>query len=141
MIERSLERLLQFAHAGNDAGIDQRIEISEPFGFLLQVIEEAQSLHVFLGQRGNVGLSENLKQRDLERRKRKRAVKAVTAALPLAGHARMTIKKGRDQVGLVAMDFARIFGASKIAEHRLGDFWIGIGRKGPAQHGRSNSEI
>ena len=141
MIEGCIERLLQVAHPGNDAGFEQRIQIAEALSFFLQLIEAAQDLDVLIGQRRRISVGENLQQRDFERRKGKRTIKSKTAALPLAGHPRMTIQKSRNQVSLVAMNIASIFVASKIPKHRLGNFRVGVGRKGPSQHGWSDCQV
>src|SRR5580698_2611568 len=141
MIKGSIERLFEFANARNDARFEQRIEIAEALCFLLQVIEEAQGLHVFVGERRNVSVGENLEQRDFERRKWQSAVEAVSAALPLARDARMAIQKSRDQISLVAMKLGGLTIPSKVTEHRLSDLRVSIRCEGPPQHGWRDGHV
>src|SRR5580692_4252317 len=53
----------------------------------------------------------------------------------------MTIEESRDQISLVAMNFADIAVTSEVTEHRLGNFGVGVRRKSPSQHGGSNRQI
>ena len=102
MVERRIERLFQLADPCDDFRIEQRIQVAGSLRLLLQRIETPQQLHVFLGKRGHIGVGQNFDQGDLERRKRKRAVKTIAAALPLSGDAGVAIKKCSDQIGFVA---------------------------------------
>ncbi len=122
MIKGSIQPALQFAHSRNDAGIDERIEIAIAGNLFAQGIEVSQQLHVFFGQRGHVGIGENFDQGDFEGRKRQRSVQSIAVLLPLARDAGMAVKKSGNQVGFIAVDFAGLAAAHKIAKQSLGDF-------------------
>src|SRR5579871_2325812 len=96
---------------------------------------------MLFGKRWNVAVGQNLDQRDFEWRQRKSAIQAVSALLPLAGDARMTVEKGRDQIGFVAIDIAGFPPAHKIAQQRFGYFRIGLWRKSLAQHRRCDRHV
>ena len=91
VVERRIERLFQFPHACDDFGIEQRIQVLAGKRLFLQRIEAPQQLNVFLGQRRRIGVREDFNQRDLERRKRERAIKTIAAAVPLSGDAGVAI--------------------------------------------------
>ena len=141
MVERRIQRLFEFPDPGDDLRLEQRVQVAAVLGFLLQRIETPQQLHVFLGQKGHVGVGENFNQGDLEGRKRKRTVEPEAAALPLSRHARVAVEKCRDQVGLVAVYVAGIFLAGEIAQNGFGDFGVGLGGKCTSQHGRRDGLV
>src|SRR3984893_11457740 len=116
MIEGRIEPLLQFAHPGNDSGVDQRVEITKTANLLAQRIEAPQQLHVLFGEGGNIGVSQDLNQRNLEGRERQRAIKAIAASLSLALNPRMAIEKSGDQVSFVPVDIAGLAAAHKVPE-------------------------
>ena len=126
MIERRIQRLFEFADPGDDFRVEQRVQVAAVLGFLPQRVETPQQLHVFLGKEGHIIVGENFNQSDLERRKRKRTVEPKAAALPLSRHARMAVKKCRDQVGLVAVYVTGVFLASEITQDGFGDFGVGL---------------
>jgi hypothetical protein len=68
MIKRSIEPLLQLAHAADYSGIDEGVEVAEAGNFFAQRIEPAQQLHVLFRQGGNIGVGENLDQCNFEGR-------------------------------------------------------------------------
>src|SRR5581483_3861098 len=71
MIEREVERLLEFANPLDDSGIEQRVEVSEGIGLLMERTDAAKLLHMLFGKRRYVGVGENFNQRDFEGRERK----------------------------------------------------------------------
>src|SRR6266550_3700560 len=116
MIERIAKRSLQFADARNNAGIHERIEILKTIGLVEQGTKLAQPLHVLFRKDRSVRFRQNLEERNLERRKRKRSIETVTASLPLPRNARMAEQKRSHEIGLVAVGGGIIAVAGKVSE-------------------------
>src|SRR6202022_999332 len=141
MVEGGIEGLLQLADAGYDLGIEQSIEAAVILALLLKRIESAQELDVLLGKRGDIAVSQNFNQRNLEGREGERAVESIAAPFPLSGDAGVTVKESGHQVGLVAVYVAGVFLAGKIAEQGFGDFRVRLNGEGAPQHGGSDGLI
>src|ERR1700730_8190446 len=130
MKKRAFQRLLKLTHRLNDAGLEQRVQVTKAQHLFLQRIEAAQDLDMFFRKRWQFGVRQNFNERDLERRKRQRSVQTVAALLPLARDARMTIEEGGDNVGLIAVGVAAFFFADEIPQHGFSDFRVGVVVKG-----------
>ena len=141
MIKRRIQPLLQFAHARDHAGIHERVEIAEACNFFAHRIEAPQQLHVLLGQRRHVSIRQDFNQRNFERRKRECAIEAVSALLPLSGHARMPVEKCCDHIGLVAVNVAGFPAAHKVTQQSFRDLRIRIWSERPAEHGRRDGHV
>ena len=134
MIEGRIQPALQFAHSRNDAGVDERIEIAIVGDLFAQRIEVPKQLHVFFRKRWHVSIGKNFDEGDFEWRKRKRSVQSVAVLLPLTLDAGMAVKKSCDEIGFVAVDFAGLAAANKVAKQGLGDFRIRVWSECLAQH-------
>ncbi len=60
--------------------------------------------------------------------------KPVAVLLPLPLDAGMAVKKSRNQIGFIAVDFAGLAAPHEIAKQGLGDFRIRVGSERLAQH-------
>ena len=75
----------------------------------------------------NIGVGQNFDQSNFERRKRQGAIQTIAMLLPLAGDARVSVKKSGDQIGFVAVDIARLATADEISQQGFSHFGIRIG--------------
>ncbi len=141
MINRFAERGFQLPNPLDDAGIHERAEVLEAVRLVEQGAEFAQQLHIGIREHRHIGLGQDFQQRNFKRRQRNRAIEAVAAPLPLAGHTGMAKQKGCDQIGLVAIGAGIVAVASEVAQQRLGNFGIEIGLHSQPQHGGSNRHV
>ncbi len=141
MIKRIVQPALQFAHAGDDARIDQRIEVAISGDLLAQGIEVAQQLHVLFGKLWDIGIGKNFYERDFEWRQRQCSIESIALLLPLPLHTRMSVEKSRDQIGFVAVYVAWLAAAHKVAKQGFGNFGVRFRRQRLAQHGGGNRHI
>src|SRR5439155_10658304 len=109
MTERRFQFALEFADTRNYPGFEQRVEIDETFGFLLERTELTQYVDMLFRQVRHVGVGKNFNECDLEWREGQRSVQPVAATFPLTGDTRMAIEESCDHVGFVAADFALVF--------------------------------
>src|SRR5271163_2990608 len=61
--------------------------------------------------------------------------------LPLSGNAGMAVQESGNKIGLVAIDFAGLAPADKIAEQGLGNFRIYVGSERLPQHGGRDGHV